>query len=331
MSSNVEQVEAATVVDPNCGVVDQKPSGKCDVDIDYDGICNSSSINCNIDIDVVTNPQPRGNNELKLDYHLETGIKCNKVAGGLAGKTACLANTHNDYKSCTTINRETGTTSDNQFNFKGSQQVYDTARQDNFITKNDMQQNIIVNTQGAKSVIDTDGSGDNFQLKYLQDIVEPDDTSNTNVANQLVSLKAENGGKIDTSEHSELGFNVEQRLLDIDDHDTNQATSPITATNRANQILGIDSDNGAAVNYDTDGLSRISQTIDDCSFGQANCLNEAGDPATTNTGQVVQLTAKGAGDVASDGNDRIAGTTIDVDNLQQLVSQNINNFENANQ
>ena len=86
MSSNVEQVEAATVVDPNCGVVDQKPSGKCDVDIDYDGICNPSSINCNIDIDVVANPQPRGNNELKLDYYLETGIKCNKVAGGLVAR-----------------------------------------------------------------------------------------------------------------------------------------------------------------------------------------------------------------------------------------------------
>ena len=132
----------------------------------------------------------------------------------------------------------------------------------------------------------------------MQDIVEPDDTSNTNVANQLVSLEAANGGKIDTSEHSELGFSVEQRLLDIDDHDTNQAASPISATNRANQILGIDSHDGASVNYDTDGLSRISQTIDDCSFstsgGTTACLNEAGDPTTTNTGQVVQLSANRA-------------------------------------
>ena len=99
VSSHVDQVEAATMVDPNCGVVDQKPSGKCDVDIDYDRNCNPSSRNCNIDIDVVANPQPSGNNELKLDYYLETGIKCNKVAGGLAGKAACLANSLNDYKT----------------------------------------------------------------------------------------------------------------------------------------------------------------------------------------------------------------------------------------
>ena len=48
MSSNVGQVEATTVIDPNCGVLDQKPSGKCDVDIDYDGKCSPSSRNCNI-------------------------------------------------------------------------------------------------------------------------------------------------------------------------------------------------------------------------------------------------------------------------------------------
>ena len=58
-------------------------------------------------------------------------------------------------------------------------------------------------------------------------------------------------------------------------------------------------DNGAKIQYDTHKLSLVSQTIDDCSFGQANCLNSAGDPAAdTNTGQIVQLTADGAGDVA---------------------------------
>ena len=81
MSSNVGQVEAKTVVDPNCGVIDQKPSGKCDVDIDYDGKCSPSSRNCNIDINVVTNPPPSGNNESKLNYLLETGIYCNNVTG----------------------------------------------------------------------------------------------------------------------------------------------------------------------------------------------------------------------------------------------------------
>ena len=139
-------------------------------------------------------------------------------------------------------------------------------------------------------------------------------------AGQLVSLDAA-GGIIDTSESSELGFRVEQRLIDIDDGDTNQASSPVTATNDALQVLGIDSDNGARVEYDTLGLSLVSQTIDDCSFGQADCLNSVGDPTqqspTLTNGQRAQLTAVGA------------DTTIDVDNLRQLVNQDIENFENA--
>ena len=47
------------------------------------------------------------------------------------------------------------------------------------------------------------------------------------------------------------------------------------------------------------------------------CINSAGNPAT-NTGQVVQLTA--------DGTD----TKIDVDNLRQILTQNIVDFDNAN-
>ena len=106
-----------------------------------------------------------------------------------------------------------------------------------------MQQNVIVNTQGANSVVDTDGPGDNFDLKYLQKIKEPDDTTNTNIAKQTIDLNAISGGKIITSEHRELGYSLKQRLIDIDDddHDTNQASSPVTATNIANQVLDIDS------------------------------------------------------------------------------------------
>ena len=36
-----------------------------------------------------------------------------------------------------------------------------------------MTQDIRVNPQGANSVVDTDGPGDNFVLKYLQDISTP--------------------------------------------------------------------------------------------------------------------------------------------------------------
>ena len=146
-----------------------------------------------------------------------------------------------------------------------------------------MTQDVRVNPQGANSVVDTDGPGDNFVLKYMQDIVHPDDTTNTNIGKQTVDLNAASEGKIITSDHRELGYSLKQRLIDIDDRDTNQTSSPITATNIANQVLGIDSDNGAEIRYDTHRLSLVSQTIDDCSFGQANCLNSAGDPTLSPT------------------------------------------------
>jgi hypothetical protein len=313
--SNVDPVEAQTVIDPDCGVLNQNPSGDCDVDIDYDGNCNPSAANCDININVNANPQPSGSNELRLDYILQTGIDCNSVPSSF--KAACLLNTLNDYDSTVTVNRGTGTVSDNQFNFESSQQVRETAGQDNFFATNKMTQDVRVNTVGTTSTVDTDGEGDNVVLRSLQEVVQPDDTRNTNTGNQLVSLEATTGGDIITSDHPELGFNLEQRLIDIDDFDTNQATTPITATNLANQILGIDSDNNARVTYDTAGLSTISQRIEDCSFGQADCLNSAGNPATTNTGQVVQLSADGT------------GTNIDVDDLQQLIDQDIVDFENA--
>jgi len=319
MSSNVGQVEAATNTG-NCAALDATPNGECDITIDYDGNCSPSSSNCNIQLNVP--PSTPGN--LRLNYLLETGVFCNNVAGGSTSKAFCLANNFNNYASTVA---QTGTgTMDNQFNFEGSQQIRDTDGQDRFKATNTMDQRARVNTD-AGSVVDTDGSGDNFVLKYLQDVVEPDDTTNLNLGKQLVSLEALRGGIIDTSEHSELGFSLEQRLLDIDNHDT-AATDRLTATNRASQVLGIDAQNGGVINYDTNGLSLVSQTIDDCSFATTtstnptNCLNFAGDQDPANlaltNGQRAQLFAHGV------------GTTVDVDNLRQLINQNIDNFENAN-
>jgi hypothetical protein len=320
MSSNVGQVEAATNTG-NCAALDATPNGECDVTIDYDGNCSPSSPNCNIQLNV----PPSSPGQLRLNYLLETGLFCNNVAGGSASKAFCLNNNFNNYASNVA---QTGTgTMDNQFNFEGSQQIRDTDGQDRFKATNTMKQDVSVNTVDATSSttssVITNGAGENVQLKYLQDVVEPDDTTNTNNGRQLVSLESINGGKIDTSEHEELGFSLEQRLLDIDNHDT-AATDRIKATNNALQTLGIDSDNGALVNYDTNGLSLVSQTIDDCSFATGattECLNSAGDPTlspTLTNGQRSQLFADGA------------GTTIDVDNLRQLINQNIDNFENAN-
>jgi hypothetical protein len=321
MSSNVGQVEAVTNTG-NCAALDATPNGECDVDINYDGNCSPSSSNCNINLNV-PNSSP---GQLRLNYLLETGLYCNNVAGGSASKAFCLNNNFNNYAS--TVAQNGGGTMNNQFNFEGSQQIRDTDGQDRFKATNTMDQRARVNTDAnPNSVVNTDGSGDNFVLKYLQDVVEPDDTTNRNLGKQLVSLEALGGGKIDTSEHSELGFSLEQRLLDIDNHDT-AGSDWLTATNRASQVLGIDAQNGGVINYDTNGLSLVSQTIDDCSFATASsanptaCLNFAGDEAPLNTaltnGQRAQLFAHGV------------GTTVDVDNLRQLINQNIDNFENAN-
>jgi hypothetical protein len=316
---NVDQAQAQTVIDPDCAVIDARSSGECDVTIDYDGNCSPSRANCDINININANPLPSGSNELKLDYILETGIDCINVPSSF--RSQCLLNTLNDYDSNVNVNRGANTVSDNEFNFEGSQQVRETAGQNNFFATNRMVQDVTAITTGTTSTIDTDGDGNNVQLQYLQDIVAPDDTSNNNFGRQYVSLDATTGGDIITSDHEELGFLLQQRLINNDDYDTNQAASPITATNQAHQILGIDSDNNARITYDTNELSTISQTIENCSFsttGTTNCLNSAGNPSITPSGQYVQLRADGA------------GTEVNLDDLQQTITQTIEDFEDAN-
>ena len=88
----------------------------------------------------------------------------------------------------------------NHFNFEGSQQVRETSGQDLFKATNTMNQDVALNTDQLNSGDATDGTvKTDVQLKYLQDIVKPDDTTNTNNGRQLVSLEATDGGKIDTS------------------------------------------------------------------------------------------------------------------------------------
>ena len=47
-----------------------------------------------------------------------------------------------------------------------------------------------------------------MQLEYLQDIVKPDDTTNTNNGRQFVTLRSGTGGIIDTTSHDEVGYNL---------------------------------------------------------------------------------------------------------------------------
>jgi hypothetical protein len=322
---NVGEVEAATVVSPNCGVIDQSPSGECSVSIDYDGNCSPSSSSCNIAVNINKNPGggsinfvPSGDNELKLHSVLETGVECSDVKSSW-GKANCLLNSKNNYVSNTIINTDgLAKLFDNEINYEGSQQVRDTSGQDNFKATNTMNQKADLATRGAGATIDTDGSGKNVILQYKQDIVHPDDTQNTNLGSQAVNMFAQDKSTIDTSAHEELGFNLVQTLRDNDDDDGTHISSPITTKNEANQVLNVDARGGATIKYDTLGLSTTTQDIYKCSFGQGSCTNTAGTTASPQSGMRTELTASGA------------GTVINVDDLQQLLSQKIQYFNPAN-
>jgi hypothetical protein len=322
---NVGEVEAATVVSPNSGVIDQSPSGECSVSIDYDGNCSPSSSNCNIAVNINKNPGrgsinfvPSGDNELKLHSVLETGVECSDVKSSW-GKANCLLNSKNNYVSNTIINTDgLAKLFDNEINYEGSQQVRDTSGQDNFKATNTMNQKADLTTREAGATIDTDVSGKNVILQYKQDIVKPDDTQNTNLGSQAVNMFAQDKSTIDTIAHEELGFNLVQTLRNNDDDDGTHISSPITTKNEANQVLNVDARGGATIKYDTLGLSTTTQDIYKCSFGGGSCTNTAGTPASPQSSMRTELTASGA------------GTFIDVDDLQQLLTQKIQYFNPAN-
>jgi hypothetical protein len=319
---NVGEVEAATVVSPNCGVIDQSPSGECSVSIDYDGNCSPSSSSCNIAVNINKNPGggsinfvPNGNNELKLHSVLETGVECSDVKSSW-GKANCLLNSKNNYVSNTIIDTDgLATLFDNEVNYEGSQQVRDTSGQDNFKATNTMNQKAVLSSRGAGATLDTDGDGKNVILKYTQDIVKPDDTQNTNLGAQAINTFVQDKSKIDTSNHEELGFNLLQTLRNNDDDDGTHISSPITTKNEANQVLNMDARSGATIKYDTLGLSTTTQDIYKCSFGGGSCTNTAGTIALPQSGMRTELTATGA------------GTLIEVDDLQQLLTQKIQYFK----
>lgn len=324
---NLNEVDAFTSVSPNCGLINQDPDGECSVDIDYDGNCSFFNNDCNIAVNINKNPgggsvdfNPNPTSELKLHSILETGVDCSNVKSSW-GKANCLLNSNNDYTSNTIINTDgLAAKFDNDIKYEGSQQVRDTSGQDNFQAFNTMTQKVDLATRGAGATIDTDNEGDsgNLILRYDQDIVHPDDTQNRNLGAQAVNMFAQDSSTIDTSEHEELGFNLVQTLRDNDDDDGTHISSPITTKNEANQVLNVDARGGATIKYDTLGLSTTTQNIEDCSFGAGSCTNTAGTTASPQSGMRTELTASGV------------GTLIEVDDLQQLLSQNIDNFKPSN-
>ena len=261
---------------------------------------------------------PSGDNELKLHSVLETGVECSDVKSSW-GKANCILNSKNNYVSNTIINTDgLAKLFDNEINYEGSQQVRDTSGQDNFKTTNTMNQKADLATRGAGATIDTDVSGKNVILQYKQDIVKPDDTQNTNLGSQAVNMFAQVKSTIDTSAHEELGFNLVQTLRNNDDDDGTHISSPITTKNEANQVINVDARGGATIKYDTLGLSTTTQDIYKCSFGGGSCTNTAGTTASPQSGMRTELTASGA------------GTLIDLDDLQQLLTQKIQYFNPAN-
>ena len=254
-------------------------------------------------------------NELKLHSVLETGVECSDVKSSW-DKANCILNSKNNYVSNTIINTD-GLVKlfDNEINYEGSQQVRDTSGQDNFKTTNTMNQKLDLATRGAGvSTIDTDVSGKNVILQYKQDIVKPDDTQNTNLGSQAVNMFAQDKSTIDTSAHEELGFNLVQTLRNNDDDDGTHISSPITTKNEANQVINVDARGGAKIKYDTLGLSTTTQDIYKCSFGGGTIgTNTAGTTASPQSGMRTELTASGA------------GTLIDLDDLQQLLTNKRSN------
>ena len=147
----------------------QNANGDCNVDIDYDGSCDtsgSSNNNCKVRTDVhPTPPTPNGlplpvNNKLSLDYILQIGTQCGSVKTSSSwGKAkSVLADSLNDYSSDIRGNLQTGGITDNDFNFEGSQQVRETSGQDLFKAKNFMDQDVTLNTAGTGSTIKTDNA-----------------------------------------------------------------------------------------------------------------------------------------------------------------------------
>ena len=253
---NVGEVEAATVVSPNCGVIDQSPSGECSVSIDYDGNCSPSSSSCNIVVNINKNPGggsinfvPSGDNEFNLHSVLETGVESSDVKSSW-GKANCLLNSKNNYVSNTIINTD-GLVKlfDNEINYEGSQQVRDTSGQDNFKAINTMNQKADLATRGAGDYYRYRCIWENVILQYKQDIVKPDDTQNTNLGSQAVNMFAQDKSTIDTSAYEELGFNLVQTLRNNDDDDVLHISSPITTKNEANQVLNVDARGGATIKY----------------------------------------------------------------------------------
>ena len=331
---NFSEVDAATVISPTCNVINQDPDGECSVDIDYDGNCSPSTSDCNIAVNINKNPgggsvnfNPDPNNELKLNYLLETGLECNNVKSSW-GKARCLTASNNDYVSNTRINTDgLFGTFDNEINSEGSQQIRDTEGQALFTAKNNMRQDVSLFTRDRGSTIHTDGTGDNLILKYNQDIVGPDNSDNNNKGTQLVNLQARTGGAINTYNHEETGFSLNQELIGNDD--TDGQTGQVKATNEGRQSLFADARTGATIEYDTLGLSELSQVIQDCEFGVATCINQAGSTTSGSTTLPDGTLVPGSGGMQVALDARGTGTVIDVDDLQQYVSQNIDNFDTS--
>ena len=331
---NFSEVDAATVISPTCNVINQDPDGECSVDIDYDGNCSPTTNDCNIAVNINKNPgggavnfNPDPNNELKLNYLLETGLECNNVKSSW-GKARCLTASNNDYVSNTRINTDGDFgTFDNEINSEGSQQIRDTDGQALFKAFNNMRQDVSLFTRGEGSTIHTDGTGDNLILKYNQDIVGPDNSDNNNKGTQLVNLQARTGGAINTYNHEETGFSLNQELIGNDD--TDGQTGQVKATNEGRQSLTADARTGATIEYDTLGLSELSQVIQDCEFGVATCINQAGSTTSGSTTLPDGTIVPGSGGMQVVLDARGTGTVIDVDDLQQYVSQNIDNFDTS--
>jgi hypothetical protein len=332
LMNNIGEADARTLYkDPDCSTIDSKSAGECKINVNFGGDCASStyasSAKCNVNVDINRGTfNPSGDNELKLKYFIDSAIYCSPGGTGWS-KSTCLANAVNNYNAGTpSININT----DNRFDLLDIEATYDsdqkistTTANNYFKANNDLKQQVNVYTRGYDTEVDMEGSGaDGLFLKSNQLISDVDNTNADNKARQQFDVTAKSGGDILLT-HNEYGFAGDQQIINTDGRETATTTTTdrLTALNQYKQTLTADVEDYGDIEYDTYGLSTISQTIQDASntANRGTVQNFAGDPATANTatskdGMRVNLEADGY------------GANINIDNFLQTADQDIVSF-----
>jgi len=340
LMNNLGEADARTLYkDPDCSNIRSYDSdNRCNINVYFGGDCASStyasSAKCNVNVDINRGTYtstgqvpfiPKGNNELKLNFFIDSAIYCSGTTGW--SKSACLANAVNNYNSNPNIPAININTDgkhdllDVEATYTSKQLIDGTSGNNYYSLGNDKQQQVNIFTRGD-SEIDMEGDGaDGLFLNDNQLIRNVDNAKANNQDRQQFDLSATDNGDI-YMKHNEYGFAASQSISNVQGPETSTNPSVLTTLNQAKQTLDADATrSGDILEYDTEGLSTVTQTINNIN-GKGTVTNFAGNPATANTetsldGMRVNLEADGY------------GANVAVDNLLQTASQSITGFNGA--